>query len=286
MTGVNEQQIEIVRDEDPYSRIPKALIQDDRLRLQTRMVLIMMLSCRPDWDFSIRGMAKIAGVTKDTISKMMAELEAAGYVKRKPQARESAGQFAKAGYLVSGKPIFLREPEVEPCHENQDAVEDTASRCPTLSYTKEPYTINSPQINNKQVINNQVNNPPYSPPTGDPQGEEPKPKPKRSKAEPYRLDWFEAFWKIYPRKDSKQAALKAWCKLRPDRALCGVMAAALERDKHSKQWCKDGGEFIPMASTWINQRRWDDQGVDQSQLPDPPDPPDDGGWAPDPEVIE
>ena len=135
-----------------------------------------------------------------------------------------------------------------------------------------------------------TNIPPYSPPTGDPQAETPKPrpkgKPKPKKTEPYRLDWFEAFWNIYPRKDNKQAALRAWCKLKPDRALCGVMAAALERDKHSKQWCKDGGEFIPMASTWINQRRWNDQGVDQSQLPDPPDPPDDGGWAPDPEVIE
>ena len=164
---MNGRQIDIIRDEDPYSRIPKALIQDDRLRLQTRMVLIMMLSCRPDWDFSIRGMAKIAGVTKDTMSKMMAELEVAGYVKRKPQAREFAGQFAKAGYLVSGKPIFLREPEAEPCHENQDTVEDMAPPCPNLSYTKEPYTINSPQINNKQVITKQVNNPPHIPPAGE-----------------------------------------------------------------------------------------------------------------------
>lgn len=284
MTGVNEHQIEIIRDEDPYSRIPKALIQDDRLRLQTRMVLIMMLSCRPDWDFSIRGMAKIAGVTKDTMSKMMAELESAGYVKRKPQARESAGQFAKAGYLVSGKPIFLREPEVEPCHENQDTVEDVASPCPNLSYTKEPYTINSPQINNKQVINKQVSDPPCSPPEGEAPAPAPQPKSRstRSKAEPYRLDWFEAFWLRYPRKDNKQAALKAWCKLKPDRALCSKMAAALDRDKHSRQWCKDGGEFIPLASTWLNQCRWENLGVDLSQLPAAADP---GGWAPDPEVI-
>ena len=130
-----------------------------------------------------------------------------------------------------------------------------------------------------------TNNPPYSPPTGDPQVEvpQPRPKPRRRNAEPYRPDWFEAFWKIYPRKDNKQAALKAWCKLKPDRQLCGRMAAALERDKHSRQWCKDDGEFIPHASTWINQRRWENQGVDSSQIPTPPD---NGGWAPDPEVIE
>lgn len=124
-----------------------------------------------------------------------------------------------------------------------------------------------------------TNNPPYSPPVGDQAVE----KTKRSKSEPYRLDWFEAFWRKYPRKDNKQTALKAWCKLKPDRALCVQMSAALERDKRSKQWCKDDGEFIPCASTWLNQRRWENQGVDLSQLPAASDA---GGWAPDPEVIQ
>ena len=269
----NDRQIEIIRDEDPYTRIPKALIEDDGLRLQTKMVLIMMLSVRPDWDFSIRGMAKIAQVTKDTMSKMMAELEAAGYVKRKVQERAAAGQFAKAGYLVSGKPIFL----ADACHKNYDTAGGADEPCPDPSYTDEPYTINSPQLNNKQVINKQVNKAPYSPPEG-----ANAEKPPKKKAEPYRLDWFEAFWTIYPRKDNKQTALRAWCRLKPDRETCGRMAAALERDKLSRQWTKDNGEFIPMPSTWLNQRRWENEGVDLSQLPQAADS--GGYWAPDPEV--
>lgn len=273
---MNERQIEIIQDKDPYTRIPNALIEDDRLRLQTKMVLIMMLSVRPDWDFSIRGMAKIANVTKDTMSKMMTELEEAGYVKRKVQGRAAAGQFAKAGYLVAGKPIFLDEP------------------CPNLPYTDEPYTINSPQVITKQVITEQVSNTPLNPPEGggaaadadqteanEDQPEEKAAKPKK-KAEPYRLDWFEAFWRLYPRKDNKQTALRAWCKLKPDRETCGQMAAALERDKQSRQWTKDGGEFIPMPSTWINQRRWENEGVDLTQLPQVSET--GGYWAPDPEV--
>lgn len=128
---------------------------------------------------------------------------------------------------------------------------------------------------------------PPSPPEGGgaPADDEPKtPKSPKSKPakEPYRLDWFEAFWAKYPRKDNKQQALKAWCRLKPDRATCGQMAAGLERDKRSRQWTKDNGDYIPHASTWINQRRWENEGVDPSQLPTPPDP---GGWAPDPEVI-
>lgn len=144
--------------------------------------------------------------------------------------------------------------------------------------------------------NNHVytNNTPYNPPEGDDaaadadqaEGEEEQPKEKaaapKKKAEPYRLDWFEAFWRLYPRKDNKQTALRAWCKLKPDRETCGQMAAALERDKQSRQWTKDGGEFIPMPSTWINQRRWENEGVDLTQLPQMSET--GGYWAPDPEV--
>lgn len=122
--------------------------------------------------------------------------------------------------------------------------------------------------------------PPIVPPEGDAPADEPKP-PKK-KAEPYRLDWFEAFWAKYPRKDNKQTALRAWCRLKPDRETCGRMAAALERDKQSRQWTKDNGEFIPMPSTWLNQRRWENEGVDLSQLPQASDS--GGYWAPDPEV--
>ncbi len=273
---MTDRQIEIIRDEDPYSRIPKALIQDDRLRLQTRMVLIMMLSCRPDWDFSIRGMAKIAGVTKDTMSKMMAELEVAGYVKRKPQARESAGQFAKAGYLVSGKPIFLNEPEEKPCHEDQDTAEDATLPCPDPSYTDDPYTINSPQINNKQVINKQINKTPTL--LGQGGGRQ-----GRSQAK-YLPELFNEFWdKEYPRHDNRIAAIRAWDKLRPDQDTYERMLVGLDRDKKSRQWQKDHGDYIPYCSSWLNQRAWENEGVDMSLLP--PDPPESGCyWAPDPEV--
>ena len=129
-----------------------------------------------------------------------------------------------------------------------------------------------------------TDDPPYIPPAG---GEAPpKEKPKRRKRsapEPYRPDWFEAFWAKYPRKDNKQVAFDAWCKLRPDRDTCLAMSAGLERAKRSRQWTKDNGEFIPLASTWINQRRWADQGVDMSQLPAGTEG-GGGGWAPDPEV--
>lgn len=121
---------------------------------------------------------------------------------------------------------------------------------------------------------------PCSPPAGDaPAGKE-----KSGKSEPkYHPDWFDFFWRHYPKKSSRQAAIRAWDKLKPGNELCHIMLAALKRDCDSPQWTKDSGSFIPHFSTWLNQRRWEDEGVDLSLLPKAQDA--GGGWADDEEVL-
>jgi hypothetical protein len=37
-----------------------------------------------------------------------------------------------------------------------------------------------------------------------------------------------------------------------------VILAAVERQKQSREWLKDQGEYIPHPPTWLNGRRWDD----------------------------
>lgn len=71
---------------------------------------------------------------------------------------------------------------------------------------------------------------------------------------------FDRFWTVYPRKIAKADAKKAFAKISPDEALLQKMINALERDKRSSQWTKDSGQFIPYASTWLNGRRWEDEG--------------------------
>lgn len=284
---MNNKQIEILNEEDPYTRVGKSLILDSSLRLQTRMVLIMMLSVPPDWDFSIRGMAKIARVTKDTMAKMLSELEEAGYVRRKDQARQG-GHFARAGYLVSGRPIFAKNSESQEPDQRTDSTvhknQDTAAPCPNSSYTNPSYTKNSPQLNNKQLTTKQLSTP-YSPPEGDaPAPGESKPKSTRpEKSMPvHDPEAFEVFWASYPRKDDRKKAIRAWDKLKPDKPLCRVMYDALVRQKQSEQWTRDDGRYIPMFPTWLNGERWKDQGVDSSLIYRPPDN-SRARWDPDPE---
>lgn len=38
-----------------------------------------------------------------------------------------------------------------------------------------------------------------------------------------------------------------------------VLLKALEEQKKSLQWTKDGGQFVPHPTTWLNQERWEDE---------------------------
>jgi hypothetical protein len=70
---------------------------------------------------------------------------------------------------------------------------------------------------------------------------------------------FDRFWHAYPRKIGKGAARQAWKRLKPDEALLAQMLAAIDQQQGSVQWNRDGGQYIPLPSTWLKQERWEDE---------------------------
>lgn len=70
---------------------------------------------------------------------------------------------------------------------------------------------------------------------------------------------FDAFWQSYPRKVAKDGARKAWAKIRPDEPTVAAIFSALEWQRESEGWRKNGGQFVPHPSTWLNNRRWEDE---------------------------
>ena len=70
---------------------------------------------------------------------------------------------------------------------------------------------------------------------------------------------FDRFWKAYPKKVGKGAAEKSFAKYKPDDALTDTMIRSVEAHKHTTQWQRDGGQYIPNPATWLNQRRWEDE---------------------------
>jgi hypothetical protein len=76
-----------------------------------------------------------------------------------------------------------------------------------------------------------------------------------------RTEGFNQFWEAYPKKVGRGLAVKLWDKLRPSDDTLKTILAAIEQQKQSEQWKKDGGQFIPHPSTWLGQERWTDQPV-------------------------
>lgn len=76
-----------------------------------------------------------------------------------------------------------------------------------------------------------------------------------------RPDWenaFARFWSEYPRKTDRAKAFRAFQKLRPDEELLARMLEAIAGAKESDQWRREGGRFIPHATTWLRNERWND----------------------------
>lgn len=77
---------------------------------------------------------------------------------------------------------------------------------------------------------------------------------------------FLRFWDEYPKHVSKEQARQAFMRIQPDADLLEQMLQAVRVQKRSIQWTKDGGQYVPNASTWLNNRRWTDE------PPEPTDP--------------
>ena len=85
-------------------------------------------------------------------------------------------------------------------------------------------------------------------------------KKKRNVKEKLYYDEFEnEFWVAYPRKDNKKRAKDKYWKLRNSGIEKETIMNGLK--SYIRQWKKAGteSEFIPMASTWLNQERYEDE---------------------------
>lgn len=73
----------------------------------------------------------------------------------------------------------------------------------------------------------------------------------------WKPERFAGLWQYYPRHTSKQAAVKAWDKLKPSDELIAEIGKALRRQKASDEWKRGIG--VPYLSTYLNNGRWSDE---------------------------
>lgn len=67
---------------------------------------------------------------------------------------------------------------------------------------------------------------------------------------------FVDFWNAYPNKKGKQPALKKWLRGNYD---WEQIKNTLEQQKQLRDWVKCDGQYVPHATTYLNQKRWEDK---------------------------
>ena len=223
-----ENKIKLVRRRS-FTVLPNQLLRDKSLSLTAKGLFAMMASYPDDWEYSVRGLAADIGCGRDKVRSALQNLEDSGYLLRE-QVHTESGKFAGNLYVLYDEKI---------------------SPLPGFTAPENPLPANPPQTK-ERLTKEILNNPPISPQGGE----------GRRKAHKDAPDWkpdrFAGFWGFYPpkgRKD-KQAAIRAWDKLRPDDALIAAIGRALRMLKASEDWQRGVG--IPYAATFLNGERWHD----------------------------
>lgn len=71
-------------------------------------------------------------------------------------------------------------------------------------------------------------------------------------------DWVR-FWAVFPRRESKQEARRAWAKLHPSPELVEAILSALSWQVPYHQWNGAKRAYCPLPATYLNQARWEDE---------------------------
>ncbi len=216
------------RPEGNFYLLNKAISEDQRLSWAARGMLVFLLGKPDHWEVSTH---HLIGQTKDCLGKASGRDAVRGLIR----------ELEQAGYLQ----IFLERAEGG----EFGGRSYTVSESPATDYPGpvEPSPVNPPlvSIEGKQGLNKAAS---IEKPTAD-----------KDMAEA-----FEVFWKLYPNKKSKKDARKAWEKLKPGAELRLTLMTALGNHRISRDWSKDDGQYVPMASTWLNGERWTDELVPAS----------------------
>ena len=261
-----------------FAVIPSVVMADSDLPQSARMLYgAITWKCNETaycWA-SNRTLGEIIGLSAKRISVLLSALEEKGHIEMEVIRDQVTGQVLQR-YIY---PIVKSSREqrqrsqagAPPPPENRDTP-------PHPQGYPSPFPGGGIPENGKEKHKEETkHNPPYSPPAGD----KPARRSRKQSNEPKEApDWkperFAAFWAAYPCGKSKQAAIKAWDALHASDELLDAMARGLRHALQSRQWQEGIG--IPYASTWINQRRWEDE--------DRAVPSEDArSWADDPEVI-
>lgn len=98
--------------DDPFTRVPNTAVNDERLDLKARGLLLLMLSLPDHWVFRERHLAEKAGVGREQIRTAMGKLIDAGYVVRRREATDGKPPIVVTEVYDTAQDAEVGNPEV------------------------------------------------------------------------------------------------------------------------------------------------------------------------------
>ena len=227
-----------IRRDAAYTVIPNDIIESEEMNLKEIGLLSFLLHLPDTWDFSVEGIVSI--LKNDGRSSVMTglnRLESLGYITRW-QSKEN-GLFGNAIWVVSDSK--MTESDIA-------GIVEKNNRAPSYGFpsSENPTSENPTSENRRQINKKEIN-----------KKESIKKEKYKKERNAEEADGFDLFWKAYPKKIGKQAARRAFEKVKD--VPIETILNAVEQQKQLRQWQDNNGQFIPYPATWLNRGSWDDE---------------------------
>lgn len=222
--------------------LPPRVRYDKELRPQAKLLYAEITAMADVTGFcwaTNRYLAALYGLSKNTVSELLAQLEDKGYIVSQVLRDEKNAVTERRLFITDAG--LLRLP---PITKNRDR-----------GIPKNP---DSPIPKNREENDTrEERTPPYSPPRGTRRRNEHKDAPDWMPEDFARLWlWYPTGDKaMHPKRGNRQKAIRAWDKLHPSEELIDVIAHALGRQAKSEEWREGVG--IPHLSTYLNNAGWE-----------------------------
>ena len=219
--------IRAARKERGFAIIDNSVLQDNRLSMRGLGLLVRLLSRPDNWETNSYSLSREFDCGREQIRTVLRELHELGYMRLSKYQNEK-GQWMSQWFVFE-----------EPEKQQQELIPEDNSPEPGNRVLGRPDAITKTEYKEPIPTIKQQN-------------------PRASLADGGGEN-FDAFWSAYPKKAGKDAAKKAFAKRKFDEQAFAKVMSALNEQKASEQWQKDGGQFIPHPATWLNQGRFDDE---------------------------
>jgi hypothetical protein len=220
------------RRPDRYTRVDNATVEDPRLSFKALGLLVYLLSKPDHWTVSREHLATTHQDGETSIRTALAELRECGYLTTE-ELRDSSGRITGRGSVIHERPQLDGPPTGGDTPRRETIQEVSAPLVSTEGATTDGATPPLPPGAQLELV--------------------PTPPPAVKEEDP----GFAAFWAIYPRREGKGDARKAWRQVRRQGVAVDVILAGARRYAAQRQG--EDPQYTKTPGPWLRAERWADE---------------------------